>query len=188
MRLPRRGTPILLILFMAACSSGGQTLPEGQLFAPDIDPRGEAVDGLLVGHRLMDSGEPELALEVYIRAAAERGLTIEVLSALGAANLELGRLNQAEDLLREAVKLDGAAPEVWNNLGVVLMELGETAEASEVFRRAYALDNGQNDSIRDNLRLALAKIENPFYAEANEEEFELVRRGQGDYLITASEP
>ena len=28
-----------------------------------------------------------------------------------------------------------------------------------MFRKAYALDNGESDSIRDNLRLALAKTE-----------------------------
>ena len=145
------------------------------------------MDGLIVGHRLMDGGEPELALDAYTRAAAEIGLTVEVLSGLGSANLALGRLNQAERLLRQAVEEDEASPEMWNNLGVVLMERGKTAEASEVFRRAYALDNGQNDSIRDNLRLALAKIENTVYAPEQEQEFKLVRRGQGDFLITANE-
>ena len=186
MRLPLAGA-LIIATGLAACSPGGFSVPEGQLYAPEIDPEGEAVDGLIVGHRLMDGGEPELALDAYTRAAAEIGLTVEVLSGLGSANLALGRLNQAERLLRQAVEEDEASPEMWNNLGVVLMERGKTAEASEVFRRAYALDNGQNDSIRDNLRLALAKIENTVYAPEQEQEFKLVRRGQGDFLITANE-
>lgn len=175
---------LIAILLLAACSSGGQKIPEGQVYAPALDPRGQAVDGLIVGHRLMDAGEHELALEAYMRAAGQHGMNAEVLTALGSANLGLGRLNQAEKLLRLAIEKEADWPEAWNNLGVVLMERGNIAEAVEVFRRAYALDNGQNDSIRDNLRLALAKLEDPFYDEAQEEEFKLVRRGKGVYQIS----
>lgn len=187
MRTPLAGCLLMIATLMAACSPGGLELPEDQLFAPEIDPDGEGVGGLLVGHRLMDADEPELALDAYTRAAAELGLTVDVLSGLGSANLALGRLNQAERLLRQAVEEDEASPEMWNNLGVVLMEQSKEAEAAATFRRAYALDNGQNDSIRDNLRLALAKIENSVYAEEQEQEFKLVRRGQGDFLLTSTE-
>ena len=69
-----------------------------------VDARGEAVDGLLVGHRLMEAGEYELALKAYYRAAAEQGINVDVLSAIGSANLALGRLGQAETLLRRAVE------------------------------------------------------------------------------------
>jgi Flp pilus assembly protein TadD len=72
---------------------------------------------------------------------------------MGSANLRLGRLNQAEDLLRRAVAQDAMFVPAWNNLGVLLMERREYAEASEVFRRAYAADSGNSDTIRDNLRL-----------------------------------
>ena len=63
------------------------------------------------------------------------------------------------------------------------MERGKTAEAAEVFRRAYALDNGESDAIRDNLRLALAKIENPGYDPDQQQDYALVRLGSGSYLI-----
>ncbi|WP_425099239.1 tetratricopeptide repeat protein [Tropicibacter sp. S64] len=174
----------MAILLLAACSPGGQSTPEGQVYAPALDPRGEAVDGLIVGHRLMDAGEHELALEAYTRAAGQHGMNAEVLTALGSANLALGRLNQSEKLLRKAIEVEGDWPEAWNNLGVVLMERGNIAEAVEVFRRAYALDNGQNDSIRDNLRLALAKLDNSDYAEETDYEFKLVRRGSRVYQIS----
>lgn len=175
---------LLTLMFLAACSPGGQTIPEGQVYAPSLDPRGEAVDGLVVGHRLMDAGEHELALDAYTRAISTHGMNAEVLTALGSANLALGRLNQSEKLLRRAIETEGDWAEAWNNLGVVLMERGKIAEAVEVFRRAYALDNGQNDSIRDNLRLALAKLENSGYGEAIEQEFKLVRRGSNVYQIS----
>ncbi len=170
------------MLALGACAS--PLGPDGDgPYAPGTNPRAEAVDGLTVGHRLMQAGEHELALEAFTRAAADQGLTPDVISALGTANLGLGRLGQAETLLRRAIKAEGAVPEAWNNLGVVLMEKGDYAEASEVFRHAYALDNGQSDSIRDNLRLALAKIENRDYDDAEQQDYKLVRRGSSDYLI-----
>ncbi|SFD48032.1 tetratricopeptide repeat protein [Roseivivax sediminis] len=172
-----------LLIGLAACSPGGFSESGDRLFAPTADPRGQAVDGLLVGHRLMDANEHELALEAYIRAAGRQGLTGEVLSGIGSANLALGRLNQAERQLRRAVKTDAANPEVWNNLGVVLIERGKTSEASEIFRRAYALDNGESDAIRDNLRLALEKLDKSRYASGEADDFRLVRRGTGEYLI-----
>ena len=84
---------------------------------------------------------------------------------------------------KELIEKDAAEPEVWNNLGVVLMESGQTAEAEQIFRKAYALDNGESDAIRDNLRLALAKTEKSVITEVNEDNYKLVRRGSGDYLI-----
>lgn len=186
MRFSRTGCYIIITL-LAACSEGGlgtsKPLPEGQVFAPQIDPKGEAVDGLVVGHRLMEAGQAELALEAYTRAAGTKGLTSEVLVALGSANLALGRLNQSEKLLRRAVKQDADWPEAWNNLGVLLMEQGKTAEASEIFRKAFALDNGESDAIRDNLSKSLAKLENTVYDSDLEQDYTLVRRNAGTYRI-----
>lgn len=169
-------------LFLAACEPTGGYDLDGNPYAPGVSHK-EGVDGLLVGHRLMEAGEYELALKSYYRAAAEHGLTIDVLSALGSANLRLGRLGQSEDLLRDAVKKDPTFVPAWNNLGVVLMETGQVGEASRVFQTAYALDSGESDSIRKNLKLALEKIDNPTYAEENTSNFELVRRGSSSYLL-----
>lgn len=168
------------LVALAGCSQG----PAADTpYAPGVARRGDAVDQYIVGHRLMQSGEYELALKSFTRSAAEQGLTPDILAALGSANLGLGRLGQAEELLRDAIEADDVAPEAWNNLGVVLMERGKTGEAAEVFKRAYALDNGQSDSIRDNLRLALAKLENTEYGAEKEQDYKLVRRGSSDYLI-----
>lgn len=190
--LPRPVCATIALLCLAACSTGGldgfgalETLEQqdGTPFAPTLDPRGAEVDQLLVGHRLMQAGEPELALEAFTRAAGRDGLTGEVLSSLGSANLALGRLGQAETLLRRAVEVEPTWPEAWNNLGVALMESGQTSEAAEIFRRAYALDNGESDAIRDNLRLALAKRDDTGYDPAQNQDYRLVRRGSGSFLI-----
>nr|WP_253944341.1 tetratricopeptide repeat protein [Pseudogemmobacter hezensis] len=149
-----------------------------------VDPKGKAVDGLLVGHRLLEAGEAELALKAYYRAAAEDGVSVDTLSAIGSANLALGRLGQAEQVLRRALEADETFVPALNNLGVVLMERGKTGEARLVFQQAYALDSGQSDSIRDNLKLAIARTEATVYDSSEEKgEFQLVRREKGQFVL-----
>lgn len=176
---------IAITAFAVVASCGPDRITENTEgpYPPGVDHRKEAVDGVEVASRLMTAGEYELALNAYTRAALDQGMTAEILTGLGSANLGLGRLGQAEDLLRRAVVADPKWPAAWNNLGVVLMERGKTGEAEQIFRKAYALDNGQSDSIRDNLRLALEKSENPDNNVAQNEEYKLVQRGNGDFLI-----
>ena len=173
---------------LTACSAGGFSAHDkDNPYAPGIDQNAEAVDGLAVGHRLMAAGQFELAIKSFNRAALVQGVDFQILSGLGSANLGLGRLGQAETLLRRAVEADETQPETWNNLGVVLMERGKTPEAVQIFRKAYALDNGESDAIRDNLRLALAKLENSVITNTDEDKnYKLVRRGTGDYLISSN--
>ena len=152
----------LATLGLAACSGPGLNRPAGGVYAPGV-AGGQGADPLETGHRLMEAGEFQLALDAYMRAAAHEGLNPDTMAGMGPANLRLGRLGQAEGLLRRAVKEDPLFVPAWNNLGVLLLEQGEYGEASEVFRRAYAADSGNSDTIRDNLRLALARMEDPFY-------------------------
>ncbi|MDX8351487.1 tetratricopeptide repeat protein [Cognatiyoonia sp. IB215182] len=175
----------LFLVILAACETGGLNRSTNGVFAPGVaGPSTE--DNLIVGHRLMDAGEYELALKAYNRAALQQGLNVDTMSAIGSANLNLGRLGQAEEWLRRAVAEDPTFPPAWNNLGVILMETGQIAEASEVFRRAFAADNGNSDEIRDNLRLALAKLENPDNNEIQQNQnFNLIRRGPGDFALTS---
>lgn len=168
---------------VTACDLPSDTAPPDTLFAPGVDLGGESVDGVEVGNRLMAASEYELALDAFTRAALDQGMTPEILTGLGTANLGLGRLGQSENILRRAVAAAPEWPEAWNNLGVVLMEKGEIGEATQIFRKAYALDNGESDSIRDNLRLALAKIENADNNGGQNKDYKLVRRGSSDFLI-----
>lgn len=184
------GCALLLSFALAACSPGGfgasvfgPKTPD-TLDAPGVDLRAEGADNLETGHRLVASGQYELAIRSFNRAAIDRGtVDAEILSGLGTANLGLGRLGQAEHLLRRAVERDETSPEIWNNLGVVLMERGKSADATQIFRKAFALDNGESVSIRDNLRLSLEKSENSEVTSDTNGEYKLVRRGSGDYSI-----
>ncbi len=177
-------TALFLCAALSACETGRiDTGPTGP-FAPGVDLDAEGVSSIEVGHRLIASGEYELAIRAFNRAAIERSsVDAEILSGLGTANLGLGRLNQAEKLLRRATEEFEAWPEIWNNLGVVLMERGNTGEAVQIFRKAFALDDGESTLIRDNLRLALAKTENSDIVAPNNNSYKLVRRGSNDFLL-----
>lgn len=170
-------------MLLAACgNTGGPMVSRNAPFG--IDPSGDAVDGLTVGHRLMAAGEHELALKAYYRAAAEHGVNADTLSAIGSANLRLGRLGQAERVLRRALEEDPNFVPALNNLGVVLMEQDRYGEARVVFQKAYAIDSGQSDSIRENLKLAIARSEGQIYdAPEDEGEFQLVRREKGRFVL-----
>ncbi|MEL7345730.1 MAG: tetratricopeptide repeat protein, partial [Pseudomonadota bacterium] len=110
-----------MVLALGACDTGLRQ-NDGSPFAPaGRIQQDDSVDGLIVGHRLMAVGEYELALKAYYRAAGEQGMTVDTLSAIGSANLRLGRLGQAERILRRATQEDETFPPAWNNLGVVLM-------------------------------------------------------------------
>jgi tetratricopeptide (TPR) repeat protein len=178
-----RAAFLLLLPLRAACagelSSSGRT-------APVADASKASVDGLEVGHRLMAAGEYELALNAYYRAASQHGMTSDVLSAVGSADLKLGRLNQAEQILRRAVQEEPTFVPAVNNLGVVLMEEGKYGEARGVFQTAFELDSGNSDEIRQNLRLAIARTESSVYVEPDAKDaprFNLVRRGEGDFVL-----
>ncbi|MEM9577128.1 MAG: tetratricopeptide repeat protein [Pseudomonadota bacterium] len=182
-----------LLTGLAACdAAGGFSASDDkadQVMAPGVDlvaeAKKEGADAVEVGHRLIAAGEYELAIRSFNRAALDRGtLDAEILSGLGTANLQLGRLGQAEKLLRRAISLEDAQPVDFNNFGVLLMEQGRTSEAIQYFRRAFALSNGENIAVRDNLRAALAKAEISDTQEPIKgSDYKLVRRGSSDFVI-----
>lgn len=170
-------------LFLAGCmpaSDVSRNRPYG------VDANRDGVDGMTVGHRLMEAGEYELALKAYLRGAGETGINADVLSAIGSANLALGRLGQAEQILERALELDPEFVPAVNNLGVVKMEQGNLGEARVYFQRAFALDSGETDSIRENLMLAIAQSEASVYDQPQEQEssgFRLVRQEKGKFVL-----
>jgi len=160
----------------------------GMLTGDDLAPVGtpqieEGIDGLTVGHRLMAAGEFELALKSYTRAINDQGLTADILSAMGSANLRLGRLKQAERYLEQATTQDPDFVPAWNNLGVVQTSLGDYFGARESFRAAFALDNGTSEEVWQNLLLAINNLKNNEAAATDQSNFDLVRRGNGRYLL-----
>ena len=180
---------ILLILTLSACN-----------FTPRLDAGDdgvnapgsaglveEGVENLIVGDRLMEAGEYELALRAYYRAGVEDGLNVDVITAIGAANLALGRLGQAEEQFRAALQRQQDFVPALNNLGAVLIEQGEYGEARRILEQAFALDSGSSETIRDNLRLAIARMENQVYVEPEQNRPGLIRRGGGRYTLQSTQ-
>jgi tetratricopeptide (TPR) repeat protein len=170
-------------LLLAGCTPASD-VSRNETFG--VNARGKGVDGMTVGHRLMEAGEHELALKAYLRGAGETGINADVLSAIGSANLALGRLGQSEKILERALELDPNYVPALNNLGVVMMEQGKTGEARVYFQKAFALDSGQTDSIRENLMLAIAQSEANVYDPNQEQEksgFRLVRQEKGKFVL-----
>jgi tetratricopeptide (TPR) repeat protein len=178
---------LLVCVALAACSQTGGLGASGKTrnVPYGANAREKGVDGLLVGHRLMEAGEYELAMKAYLRAAGEQGMTGDVLAAIGSADLKLGRLHQAEQILRRAIETDQTNVPALNNLGCVLMERGKAGEARLVFQEAFALDSGQSDAIRENLKLAIAQSEAALYDPTKDVKpvMKLVRRGTGSYVL-----
>lgn len=190
-RKVHRAVSLLALAVSTACAPFGDQPAnpfEGVNTPPPVAAFEGDVDQMIVGDRLMEAGEYELALRAYIRDAANDGFEPIHLMAIGSANLALGRLGQAETQFREATQALPEEPVAWNNLGVVLMEREEYGEAEQVFRRAFALDSGRTDSIRENLRLASARLENRAYTPPSEESrFGLENRGGGRFLLIDSQ-
>jgi tetratricopeptide (TPR) repeat protein len=185
---------LLLLGAAAACSPTGGTVGRGitvddPLAPPGVAPDAEAraVDPLIVGDRLMRAGEPELALDAYIRAAARDGLTPGVSLSLASANIALGRLGQAEDLLRGVLEDDPENAAALNDLGVVLIEKGEVGEAHGVLRAAFALQ--PDPEILANLRIAATSLASRTYPDPVEDDaFTLTRRAGGVYQLSPPGP
>ena len=175
---------LALVLALSGCADPSRLAGGTQGIAPAGGPvDAESPDGLIVGHRLMAAGEYELALKAYSRAASSRGLTVDVLSALGSANLKLGRLGQAEGLLERAVDADPSFAPAWNNLGVVQTGNRNYHAARQAFEAAFANDNGKSEEIWQNLVLAIQNLENAQEDRVPEAAFQLVRRGNGRFLL-----
>ncbi len=177
------GLPFVFAL--SACDPSTNLLQNDRvgLSAPLGTPLGVSVDGLTVGHRLMAANEFELALAAYTRAISEFGVTSEVLTSIASANMKLGRLGQARQIFYAAVEKDDRNVAAWNNLGVTLIGLQEYPEAREAFKVAFSLDAGKSSEIRENLLLldkynVTTEVEFP-----REDEFVLVRGGNGVYFL-----
>lgn len=189
-RLQRGAVLAVALISLAACNTANFELGEGERTGPP-PPFGtpsvrQAIDGMIVGDRLMEASEYELALSAYQRAAAENGIRAEVLSAMGSANLRLGRLNQARELLEKAVAADDRSVPAWNNLGVALIDLYEYQQAREAFRVAFGIDNGDSELIRQNLILVNKLVEQQLARIPTGSEFSLVRHGNGSYFLVGN--
>ena len=75
---------------------------------------------------------------------------------LGELYRDLGRLQDAARLLRDALQLDASVASYWNSLGMILGGSGDLTGGEQAFREATARDR-TNAQFAYNLGLALAR-------------------------------
>ncbi|MFO0416510.1 MAG: tetratricopeptide repeat protein [Pseudomonadota bacterium] len=104
-----------------------------------------------LGIVLIEERRYQEALRVLERAAQSDGNNNpRVWSALGRAQLELGKMAEAEKNLKLALSQDSSNPFAHNNLGVLFQRMGRTDEAREEFKLALSL-NPELEVARRNL-------------------------------------
>lgn len=178
------GLGAIAALLLSAC--GGEVarrddLHVGTLVDARMGPR--ARDAAEDGAVALEIGRPGAALAHYTAAAGHAGLTPDVALGLARANIGLGRLNQAEALLRPVAAARQDAAEVQSEYGRLLLRLDRPADASRVLRLAFAL-NPEDTLVQAALTESLARMDSMGYADDNENAFILGHEGGGLYTLS----
>ncbi|PRY95627.1 Tetratricopeptide repeat-containing protein [Hasllibacter halocynthiae] len=164
-----------VLVLLAACMPPGGP----QALTPD--------EALTRGLTAAALGDHEAALTLYTRGRLGRPDDARLLAAQGASAHALGRVNQAEPLLRRALASDPELPAAWNTLGLLLLDTDRAPAAVRAFERAFALTRGSSASIRANLSRAMEIRDGARYAPPEEASATLTYRGGGDYLLSTDD-
>jgi tetratricopeptide (TPR) repeat protein len=87
--------------------------------------------------RMFDQAEKAFKLYVAARPHCSKGYT-----NLGTLYREQGRMDEAVDILRNAIYMIPAGPDLWNALGAAIGEMSDWASAMTFYREALRLDPG----------------------------------------------
>ncbi len=91
---------------------------------------------------LMDTEQPEMALDVYDKISASGKETFDDVNNRGIVLLRSGKPAEAQQYFTKALELDPDRPEAYNNLGLVSFRLQRYKEAASFFEKAYAAQEG----------------------------------------------
>ncbi|MGR3541358.1 MAG: tetratricopeptide repeat protein [Hasllibacter sp.] len=147
----------------------------------------EPEDALTRGLTAAALGDHEGAITLYSRGRLGRPDDARLLAAQGESVRALGRVGQAEPLLRRALAADPDLPAAWNALGLLLLDTDRPAEAVRALERAFALTRGSSAAIRANLSRAMEIRDAAVYASPEEASATLTYRGGGDYLLSTGD-
>jgi len=120
---------------------GGQCRQAEQAFSQALE-RNETASAAWMGRglcRLQLGRMPEAELDL-IRARDLAPGTLEPLVALSELYAAMGDTDQAIELLRAAIAVDGSHPLAWLKLGNSLMRVRELQDAAASYRKAMSLD------------------------------------------------
>ncbi len=105
----------------------------------DAEPPASAEDWFDRGVAL-EAQDPEAALQAYERAIATDPGHLKARINLGCLLHETERLDRAEGVYRDAMRVNGNDPVLLYDLGVLLDDMGRTSEAMEAYRAALRED------------------------------------------------
>ncbi len=88
----------------------------------------------------LEAQDPEAALQAYDRSIAVDPGILKVHINLGCLLHETGRLDRAEGVYRDAMRVHGSDPVLLYDLGVLLDDMGRKKEAMEAYRAALRED------------------------------------------------
>jgi tetratricopeptide (TPR) repeat protein len=99
-----------------------------------------ALDLVLRARHFLSLDRLEEAAALASEAAADPKLAADALHVVGVARRRQGRLDAAEDALRQAIRRDSRVAAYHHDLGNVLQDRGKLSEATASYRRALRLD------------------------------------------------
>ena len=120
-------------------------------------PGGDAYEWLHRGLQLLERGDAAAAAVLLARAAREQPNSASVLEALGRAQYQAGRAEEAADAFGRLVRASPDADYAHFGLGVALTRLGRFREAVEHLALATAMRPDRQD-YGDRLRQARATL------------------------------
>jgi len=104
-----------------------------------LEAGAEATTLLLAGMIAQDRGDRSTAEQTFARAAAARAGWAPPLANRGQLLLEMGRTEEALEVLRAAIAIEPGNPRIWNNTALALLQLNRVDEAQKAFEHTLTL-------------------------------------------------
>jgi len=138
---------LLSVLVLAACAMPKIVILEDPLTAQQHNDLGVAYE---------EKGDFALAGKEYEKALGKNREWVIPYLNLGHLFYRQGRLDEAENILREGLRAKGDHPDLLNNLAWVLMEKGRLEHAQYLIDKAISIED--REEYRDTRREILERI------------------------------
>lgn len=97
---------------------------------------------LKLGQAMLLNGDEDLAADAFATARDLGALPADVAIGVSAAFIDLKKLDEAEEILNEALQVSPDDARLYNNLGIVARERGDLEKARSSFKQAVELAPG----------------------------------------------
>ena len=144
----RKSILLLVVLVLTGCAMPKIVIFDDPLTAQQHNDLGVAYE---------EKGDFNLAAKEYEKAIRKNPEWVVPYLNLAHVCYRQGKLDQAERVLREGIRIKGDHPDLLNNLAWVMMEKGELKNALYLVDKAIYLDN--KEEYRDTRQAVLKKME-----------------------------